>query len=115
MSESRISIRGISARGRHGANPGEAEDAQEFVVDLDVTVEVSGDSLDATADYRALVGAALLAVEVTSGVLLETLAENVARAVLEIGGVSGVTAVVHKPRAAVSLEVEDISASATVG
>lgn len=115
MAESRISIRGISARGRHGANPGEAEEAQDFVVDLDVAVEVSGDSLDATADYRALVGAALHAVEGTSGVLLETLAENVARGVLEIGGVTGVTAVVHKPRAAASLEVEDIAASATIG
>jgi len=33
---SRITVAGIRAEGRHGANPGERDSAQPFVVDLDV-------------------------------------------------------------------------------
>jgi dihydroneopterin aldolase len=113
MTASRILIRGIHAEGRHGANPGESEDLQEFVVDLDVDVETAGDALDATVDYRVLVGAALEAVESTSVVLLETLAQTIARAVHRISGVSRVTVRVHKPRAADSLTVDDIAAEVT--
>ena len=114
MAASRIVIRGIHAEGRHGANPGESEEVQEFVVDLDAVVETSGDSLDATVDYRVLVGAALEAVESTSVVLLETLAQTIARAVHRISGVSRVTVGVHKPQAADSLAVDDIAAEVTL-
>jgi dihydroneopterin aldolase len=113
MPSSRIAIRGISTFGRHGASTGEADEPQEFVVDLDVTVDPTGDTLGATADYRALVGATLETVERTSLVLLESLARAVADAVFTISHVTRVTATVHKPRAAESLDVEDISASAT--
>src|SRR5919109_565734 len=50
-----ISIEGIRAMGRHGANPGEQLEPQEFVVDVDVWVEVSADSFDGTMDYRVVV------------------------------------------------------------
>jgi dihydroneopterin aldolase len=115
MTRADLRIEGIRAGGKHGANPGEQDRAQEFVVDLEIAVDVGGDSIDQTADYRAVVGAVIEAVEGESVVLLETLAERVADAVATLDGVARVTAIVHKPAAARSLEVGDIAARATVG
>ncbi|HYV01249.1 MAG TPA: dihydroneopterin aldolase, partial [Actinomycetota bacterium] len=55
MTTSRLFLTGIAASGRHGANLGEKDLPQDFVVDLDVEVEVSSDDIGATADYRRLV------------------------------------------------------------
>ena len=114
MATCQLSIAGIRASGRHGANPGEQLQAQEFVIDLDVTVEVRGDDIDATTDYRGIADAARGAVAGPSFQLLETIAEEVARAVFGLEGVLRVSATVHKPAAAASLGVEDVAAGATV-
>jgi dihydroneopterin aldolase len=114
MPSSRISLRGIRAKGRHGASPGERDRSQDFLVDLDVEVSVAADQLEHTADYRLLTNAARDAVANSSFVLLESLAEQVALAVLRLDGVEGVTATVHKPRAAAHMGVADVSARATV-
>ena len=114
MSSSRIILLGIRASGRHGANPGEQLEAQEFVIDLDLTVDVHGDDIDATTDYRGIAGVARGVVTERSYQLLETIAEEVARAVFGLGGVERCTATVHKPRAAASLGIDDVAAEATV-
>ena len=107
-------LSGIRGSGRHGASPGEREQAQEFVVDLDVEVETSSDELDRTADYRMLAKGARGTVENESFVLLETLAEAVAREALTHRGVVRATAVVHKPAATASLGIDGVAAAATV-
>ena len=109
----RVTLTGIRAEGRHGANPGERSAPQEFVVDLVVLMEVAGDSLEDTADYRSLVELAATTVRDTSFVLLESLAEAVARAVSDLPSVRETTATVHKPRAARSMGVDDVSAGVT--
>ena len=109
---SELSIRGIRARGRHGANPGERSEAQEFVVDVRVQVNVGSDELSGTVDYRSIVATVRRTVEATSYVLLESLAEAVAAAVAQVGPVLRATAVVHKPGAAASLDVADVAAEA---
>jgi len=58
VTTSRLFLTGITASGRHGANPGEKDRPQDFVVDLDVEVDVTSDDIAATADYRKLVQAA---------------------------------------------------------
>jgi dihydroneopterin aldolase len=113
MTSSRLTITGIEVEGRHGANPGERREAQPFVVDLEVLLEPERDALDSTIDYRGLVQLVRSTVASTSVELLESLAEAVARAVFELSGVFEVTATVHKPRAAGSMGVGDVSASAT--
>jgi len=110
----RVTLTGIRAEGRHGANPGERTQPQEFVVDLGVLIEVAGDSLEGTVDYRSLVDLAAKTVRDTSFVLLESLAEAVARAVSEVPSIREATATVHKPGAARSMGVDDVSARATV-
>ncbi len=111
---SRLFLTGITCSGRHGANPGEKDQPQDFVVDLDVEVEAGGDELQQTADYRAIISAARAKVADESFDLLETLANAVANAVLALDGVVKVAAIVHKPAAARSNEVQGVAAGATV-
>lgn len=111
---SRLFLTGITCSGRHGANPGEKDEPQDFVVDLDVEVEAGGDALAKTADYRTVIETARSAVQDESFDLLETLANAVASAVLGLDGVVKVSAIVHKPGAARSNDVQGVAAGATV-
>ena len=114
MNRSVISLTGLRASGRHGVDPDERAEAQEFVIDLEVVVSVERDELRGTADYRALARAARDVVEGQSLTLLETIAEAVARAAYEFESVEEVTATVHKRRAANSTGADDVSATATI-
>ena len=109
----RLRLSGIRAAGRHGASPGEQEEPQDFLVDLDVDVEVDGDILEETADYRALAEVVRAAVERESYSLLETLAAAVAHSVAGMRRVSRVRVTVHKPSAARSIRAQDVAAEAT--
>jgi dihydroneopterin aldolase len=110
-----IRVGGIRATGRHGANPGERAEPQAFVVDLEVEVMDRGDHLAETADYREIVAVARGVIEDRSLVLLETMARAVADAVSAVKGVHRARAVVHKPSAATSLGVGDVSVEAVSG
>jgi 7,8-dihydroneopterin aldolase/epimerase/oxygenase len=109
----RLFLTGITTQGRHGANPGEQDEPQEFVVDLDVEVDVGDDRLSSTADYRSLIRAARETIEGESFDLLESLAHAVAGAVLAQDGAVRVHAVVHKPAAARSNDVQGVAAAAS--
>jgi dihydroneopterin aldolase len=111
---SRLFLTGIGAAGHHGANPGEKDTAQDFVVDLDVEVDVRGDDIEATSDYRVLIRTAREAVARERFDLLENVADAVARAVASTPGVVRATAIVHKPAAARSNDVQGVAAAATV-
>ena len=115
MSNYVLSVRGVTASGRHGANPGEQDEPQEFLVDLDVEVEVHGDALEKTVDYRTVADAARQTVETTSFVLLESLAQAVADRLRNDTGVRSARVTVHKPSAARSMNVDDVAATATSG
>lgn len=105
-----IRVRGVQAEGRHGASAGERDDPQPFEVDLEVEVEAADDELDTTADYREVVAAVRATIEGEPVTLIETLAERIVAAVGAVHGVRSCRAVVHKPRAAGRLGVEDVSA-----
>lgn len=111
----RLFLTGIGASGRHGAKPGEKDEPQDFVVDLDVQVQVGGDALVRTADYRGIIRTAREVVQDTSFDLLESLAAEVARAVSALDGVVSATAIVHKPAAARSSDVQGVAAAFTAG
>ena len=114
MSTSRLFLTGIRTSGHHGANPGEKDQAQDFVVDLDVEVDVTSDRIGGTSDYRQLIRTARETVEREQFDLLESIAHAVAEAVAARPGVVRATAVVHKPAAARSNDVEGVAAAATV-
>ena len=113
MSTSRLFLTGIRTSGHHGANPGEKDKAQDFVVDLDVEVDVTVDRIGGTSDYRQLIRTARETVERERFDLLESIADAVAEAVAARPGVIRATAVVHKPAAARSNDVEGVAAAAT--
>lgn len=114
MTIARLRLTGIRAEGHHGARPGEKDDAQPFVVDLEIDVDVAADEIGATADYRG-VGDAVRAV-VTDGSfdLIEVMAAEIARVVLAMAHVVRVTATVRKPNAATRLDIDGVSASVTL-
>lgn len=108
-----VRIAGIEAQGRHGVLEWERERAQPFVVDLDLEVDVAGDDLTTTADYARLVPAVQDLVSGESYRLIETLATRIAEVVASTPGVRSCRVIVHKPEAAESLGVADVSAQAT--
>jgi dihydroneopterin aldolase len=112
VSTVRILLTGIGAEGRHGASLGERDAPQPFVLDLDLFVDVGGDTLEDTADYRDLVLTARSVVEQESFALLESLAGAVADAVAAHDRVASVVATVRKPGAAERLGVADVAAQA---
>lgn len=112
MTATRLFLTGIRCSGHHGANPGEKDEAQDFVVDLDVEVEVTADAIDGTADYRGLIRTARETVEGGRFDLLESIAGAVATAVAAQPGVVRATAIVHKPAAAHSNDVQGVAAAA---
>jgi dihydroneopterin aldolase/2-amino-4-hydroxy-6-hydroxymethyldihydropteridine diphosphokinase len=115
VTDARLFLSGIRVEGRHGARPGEKDEPQPFVVDLDLDVETGSDRIGGTADYRGITEAVREVVEEGSFDLIETMAEAIARRVLEMPHVSRATAVVHKPNAAGRLGIDGVAAAATVG
>ena len=111
--KARLFLSGIRADGHHGARPGEKDDAQPFVVDLDLEVEVGADEIGETADYRGVSEAVRELVERGSYDLIETMAADIAEACLGFGPVTRATVVVHKPNAAARLGIDGVAAAVT--
>jgi dihydroneopterin aldolase len=109
----RISLHGLSVRGRHGVFDFERHGGQDFVVDVDLEVDVraaaSSDALRDTIDYGVL---AQRLADVVSGApvnLIETLAERLASVCLVDSRVKAATVTVHKPQAPIPLSFADVS------
>ena len=109
----RLFLSGIRAEGHHGARPGEKDAAQPFVVDLDLEVEVAGDQIDGTADYRTITERVRAVVEDGSFDLIEAMAAAIADACLAFGPIARATVVVHKPNAATRLGIDGVAAAVT--
>ena len=90
----RITLTGLRVRGRHGVLPEERRDGQDFVVDVELAVDVraaaEADDLARTVDYGGL-------------------AERLAQVCLEDERVERVEVTVHKPQAPIAVPFEDVS------
>ena len=115
MIVSRLFLTGIRAEGHHGARPGEKDELQPFVIDLDLEVEVAEDTIGYTADYRGITEAVRAVVHEGSFDLIEMMAQAIADTVLAMPHVRKVTALVHKPNAAQRLDIDGVTAAATAG
>ena len=109
----RIELTGLRATGHHGVFEHERRDGQEFVVDLVLWIDLdraaATDSLDDTVDYGAL---ALLARDVVMGEprdLIETVAAEIADAVMERTQCHAVEVTVHKPSAPIPVDFADVA------
>jgi 7,8-dihydroneopterin aldolase/epimerase/oxygenase len=97
----RITLRGIRAYGRHGANPGERDAAQRFdveiVTELDLRVAQVSDDLADTLDYDALHRRIVEIVEGRSYALLERLAGDLLDAIFDDARVIRAQVTIEKP------------------
>jgi dihydroneopterin aldolase len=113
VSTARLFLSGIRASGHHGARPGEKDEPQELVVDLDVEVTVGDDDIGGTSDYRGITETVRAIVHERSFDLIETIAAEIAEAVLAVDRIVRVTVVVHKPNAAARLSIDGVAAAVT--
>jgi dihydroneopterin aldolase len=105
----RIEVRGLRVDGVHGVLEEEQVHPQPFEVDLDLYLDTTpaalGDDLGATADYGAAVDAAVAVMAGPPRRLLESLADAIARRVLDDPRIDEVTVVVRKLRPPLAPEV----------
>jgi dihydroneopterin aldolase len=109
----RIELRGLTVRGNHGVFDHERRDGQDFVVDvtvwLDLAAAAVSDDLADTIDYGAL---SQLAADVIAGPprnLIETVAAEIADAVMADERLHAVEVVLHKPDAPIPLTFSDVA------
>lgn len=110
-----IKITGIRAVGRHGANPGEQDMAQNFSIDIEIVLNAEADELSRTHDYVKLTQLVQRTVEQKRFKLIETMAKVLAKKIHQQGNIIAVKVVVHKPNAAKAMLVQDVSAEAKIG
>ena len=108
-----IQILGIAARGFHGVLESEREAGQDFSADvtlyLDTRAAARDDDLDETVNY-ALVAQDV--VDILTGApvdLIETVAEQIAAAILDRPLVASVDVTVHKPQAPIPVPFSDVT------
>lgn len=109
----RLTVRGLRARGRHGVLAAERSLGQEFVVDVELEVDLraaaASDDLGETVDYGGLATDVVGIVEDDPVDLIETLAQRIADRCLEPERVSAVVVTVHKPQAPVPVPFDDVT------
>jgi len=109
----RISLRGLRVRGNHGVFDFERRDGQDFVVDVDLELDLAKaaatDHVDDTVHYGELAGrlAEVIAGEPVN--LIETLADRLAAVCLDDDRVAAATVTVHKPQAPIPHEFADVA------
>lgn len=108
-----VAITGIRARGLHGVLDFERRDGQDFVVDVSIEADLepagASDDLADTVNYAEIAADVVAIIEGPPVNLIETLADQIATAVLRRPAVRSVDVVVHKPEAPVGVPFTDVS------
>jgi 7,8-dihydroneopterin aldolase/epimerase/oxygenase len=111
-----IFVTGLLVHAHHGVMPHEEEVGQRFVIDLELTVDLSragtSDKLADTLSYSSIVDTATRAFTGKSFRLVETAAAITAEALLAgFPKVSAVRVTVHKPHAPIAAIFNDVGVS----
>lgn len=108
-----IRLEGIRAFGHHGVLPEERRDGQEFVIDVDLSVQVGAaartDRVTDTVHYGELAQRIVAAVERDPVDLIETLAARLVDLCMEHPLVDAAHVTVHKPSAPVGVPFGDVA------
>ncbi|MFL6176320.1 MAG: 2-amino-4-hydroxy-6-hydroxymethyldihydropteridine diphosphokinase [Ornithinibacter sp.] len=117
VARDRIRLSGVRGRGFHGVFAHERREGQEFVVDVELAVDLgpagASDDLGDTVNYGEIGAAVLARIEGEPHDLIERLAELVADDALAHPSVDEVTVTVHKPQAPVGVPFGDVTVSVT--
>lgn len=115
----RIVLTGLRAFAHHGVFEHERRDGQEFVIDVTARLDLRGagsdDALASTVHYGVLAEQVVAAVESDPVDLIESVAERVARVVLQHDPVYEVEVTVHKPQAPIAVPFDDVSVTIVRG
>lgn len=113
----RIVLSGVRGRGFHGVFEHERREGQDFVIDVELTVDLAAagasDELVDTVNYGEIGAAVLARIEGEPHDLIERLAELIAADVLSHSAVDEVTVTVHKPQAPVGVPFGDVTVAVT--
>jgi dihydroneopterin aldolase len=109
-----ISIKGIKGFGYHGLFDFERRDGQEFIVDIELVMDLQSasksDDLSDSIDYGLLTSIACEEIEGEPVNLIERLAGKIAdRVINQFPKAISLAVTVHKPSAPVSESVTDIA------
>lgn len=117
IARDRIRLAGVRGRGFHGVFEHERREGQEFVVDVELAVDLgpagASDDLADTVNYGEIGAAALARIVGEPHDLIERLAGLVAQDALAHPSVDEVTVTVHKPQAPVGVPFADVTVSVT--
>ena len=113
----RIRLSGVRGRGFHGVFEHERREGQEFVVDVELALDLApagaSDDLTDTVNYGEVGAAVLARIEGEPFDLIERLADVIASDALQHSEVDEVTVTVHKPQAPVGVPFGDVTVSVT--
>ena len=109
----RITLTGLAVFGHHGVFEHEKRDGQNFLVDitvwLDLSVAAATDDLARTVHYGEVAELAARIVVGPARDLIETVAGEIADAVMTPFPVHAVEVTIHKPAAPIPLTFADVS------
>lgn len=111
----KIKIKDLLVRGIVGINPEERQNKQDILINITLFIDrcknYNDDNIDTVVNYETLTKNVINIIESTSYLLVERLAENIARDILETFNVNKVCLSVEKPTAlrfclSVGVEIE---------
>jgi dihydroneopterin aldolase len=112
-----IRLTGLRIFAHHGVLDFERENGQEFVIDLEIGVDLApaaaSDDVTKTIHYGELAEAIYAAVQADAVDLIETVAERVAAIALSYERAARVTVTIHKPAAPITVPFGDVSVTIT--
>jgi len=100
---SKVFLEKLILFGKHGVSEQERANSQEFILDVSAEVDTekaaSSDNIADTANYKDFLEIAREIIEGPSKHLLETLAEDIAKKILENNKVKNISVSIRKPKA----------------
>ncbi len=109
----RIALTGLRVRGHHGVYEFERSQGQDFVVDVELELDLApaarSDAVPDTVHYGELAERLAAVVGGEPVNLIETLAQRLADECLADRLVHAATVTVHKPQAPIALEFTDVA------
>ncbi|HEY2794424.1 MAG TPA: dihydroneopterin aldolase [Micromonosporaceae bacterium] len=108
-----ILLSGLRARGNHGVYDFERANGQDFVVDVDLELDLAKpaatDEVTDTVHYGELADRLVAIITGPPVNLIERLADRLASACIEDARVVAATVTVHKPQAPIAHEFADVA------
>lgn len=112
-----ITLTGLRARGHHGVYDFERAEGQDFVVDVQLDLDLApaavSDDVSDTVHYGELADALVAIIQGEPVNLIETLADRLLDACLSDTRVNAATVTVHKPSAPIPHSFSDVSVTLT--